>query len=119
MNNQECPGCGSSNFRVEDAAPPHNQKLICSGCDRFIKWLPSPKNIERHRDLKIRLESLKNKVGGWDSAFVNNLIQTLRLSERDGKIFKLSPRQLESLEKIEGKFLNSNPQNSVTKGGVR
>lgn len=119
MINQQCPSCGSSRFQVKDAPPPHNQKLVCSGCDRFIKWLPKPKNIDRHRELKIRLESLKNKVNGWESIFINDLIKNLRIAERDGKIFKLSPRQLESLEKIEGKFLNSNPQNSVTKGGVR
>ena len=114
-----CPGCGSKNFRVEDAPPPHAQKLICSGCDRFIKWLPKPKNIDRHRELKIRLESLKNKVNGWESIFINDLTKCLRISERDGKIFKLSPRQSECLEKIEGKILTVNPQNSVIKGGVR
>jgi hypothetical protein len=43
----------------------------------------------------------------------------LRLSERDGKIFKLSPRQIEFLEKIEGKLLTVNPQNSGTRGGAR
>jgi hypothetical protein len=115
----QCPGCGSTNFQIEDAPPPHSQKLICLGCDRFIKWLPKTKNVDRHRELKIRLEFLKNKVGGWDSAFIGNLIQNLRLSERDGKIFKLSPRQLEFLEKIEGKLLISNPKNSVINGGVR
>ena len=115
----QCPGCGSKNFRVDPAPAPHNQKLVCSDCDRFIKWLPKPKTIERHQNLKIRLESLKGKVGGWDSAFVNNLIQTLRLSERDGKIFKLSPRQLETLVKIEGKLLTVNPPNSVINGGAR
>ena len=115
----QCPSCGSTNFQVEDAAPPHNQKLICVACDRFVKWLPKPKNIERHRELKIRLEFLKNKVGGWDSAFIGNLIQNLRLSERDGKIFKLSPRQLETLEKIEGKLLTSKPQNLGIEGGAR
>jgi hypothetical protein len=100
----KCPGCGSTNFQIEGAPPPHNKKLICSDCDRFIKWIPSPKNIERHRELKIRLQSLKDKTSGWGSIFINDLIKNLRLSERDGKIFKLSPRQLETLEKIEGKF---------------
>jgi hypothetical protein len=119
MNNQQCPSCGSIKFQCVDAPPPHTQKLICSGCDRFIKWLPSPKNIERHRILKIRLESLKDKTSGWESIFINDLIKNLRIAERDGKIFKLSPRQLECLEKIEGKFLISNPQNSGTRGGAR
>ena len=100
-----CPGCGSNNFRVEDAAPPHSQKLICVDCDRFIKWLPKPKNIERHQNLKSRLESLKDQCSGWGSIFINDLIKNLRIAERDGKLFKLSPRQLESLEKIEGKFI--------------
>ena len=115
----QCPSCGSKNFRVEDAAPPHSQKLICVDCDRHIKWLPKPKNIERHRILKIRLESLKNKVNGWESIFINDLIKNLRITERDGKIFKLSPRQLETLEKIEGKSLTVNPQNLDINGGVR
>ena len=114
-----CPGCGSNRFQVKDAPPPHNQKLICGDCDRFIKWVPSPKNIERHRELKIRLESLKDKSSGWGAIFVNDLTKNLRISERDGKIFKLSPRQLETLEKIEGKLSNSNPQNSVIEGGVQ
>jgi hypothetical protein len=114
-----CPGCGSTNFQIEDAAPPHNQKLICSGCDRFLKWLPKPKNIERHRILKIRLESLKDQSSGWEAIFINDLTKNLRISERDGKIFKLSPRQLEFLEKIEGKLLTVNPQNSGTRGGAR
>jgi hypothetical protein len=119
MNNQQCPSCGSIKFQCVDAPPPHNQKLICSGCDRFLKWLPKPKNIERHRILKIRLESLKDKTSGWESIFINDLIKNLRIAERDGKLFKLSPRQLETLEKIEGKFLISNPQNSGTRGGAR
>ncbi|MCB8762182.1 hypothetical protein [Planktothrix agardhii] len=118
MNNQ-CPGCGSNRFQCVDAPPPHAQKLICSDCDRFIKWLPSPKNIERHRILKIRLESLKDKTSGWGSIFINDLIKNLRIAERDGKIFKLSPRQLETLEKIEGKTSTVNPKNSGIKGGVR
>jgi hypothetical protein len=114
-----CPGCGSNRFQIVDAAPPHSQKLICSDCDRFVKWIPKPKNVERHRILKIRLESLKDKTSNWESIFVNDLIKNLRLSERDGKLFKLSPRQLEFLEKIEGKLLISNPQNLVSEGGVR
>jgi len=114
-----CPGCGSNNFQIEDAPPPHSQKLICLGCDRFIKWLPKPKNIERHQNLKLRLESLKDQSSGWESIFINDLTKNLRIAERDGKIFKLSPRQLENLEKIEGKFLISNPQNSGTRGGAR
>ena len=105
MNNQQCPECGSSRFQVKDAPPPHNQKLICGDCDRFIKWVPSPKNIERHRDLKNRLENLKDKASNWESIFVNDLIKNLRIAERDGKLFKLSPRQMETLEKIEGKFI--------------
>ena len=119
MINQQCPSCGSSRFQVKDAPPPHNQKLVCSGCDRFIKWLPKPKTIERHQNLKLRLESLKDQCSGWESIFINDLIKNLRIAERDGKIFKLSPRQLECLEKIEGKFLISNPQNSGTRGGAR
>jgi hypothetical protein len=115
----QCPECGSNNFEIQDAPAPHSQKIICSDCDRFIQWLPSPKNIERHRELKIRLESLKGKVGGWESIFINDLTKNLRISERDGKIFKLSPRQLETLEKIEGKLSISNPQNSVFEGGAR
>jgi hypothetical protein len=114
-----CPSCGLTNFQIEDAAPPHNQKLICLGCDRFLKWIPSPKNIDRHRELKNRLENLKDKVNGWEAIFVNGLIKNLRISERDGKIFKLSPRQSEFLEKIEGKFLTVNPHNSVVEGGAR
>ena len=100
----KCPGCGSTNFQCVDAPAPHNQKLICVDCDRFIKWLPKPKNIERHRELKIRLESLKDQCSGWESIFINDLTKNLRIAERDGKLFKLSPRQLETLEKIEGKF---------------
>jgi hypothetical protein len=115
----QCPGCGSTNFQIEDAAPPHNQKLICVDCDRFLKWLPKPKNIERHQNLKLRLESLKDQSSGWESIFINDLIKNLRIAERDGKIFKLSPRQLEFLEKIEGKLLTVNPQNLVSEGGVR
>jgi hypothetical protein len=115
----QCPGCGSTNFQIEDAPPPHNQKLVCSDCDRHIKWLPKTKNIERHQNLKLRLETLKDKTSGWEAIFVNDLIKNLRISERDGKLFKLSPRQLEFLEKIEGKLLISNPQNSVINGGAR
>ena len=119
MNNQQCPECGSSRFQVKDAPPPHNQKLICGDCDRFIKWVPSPKNIERHRNLKIRLETLKDKTSGWGSIFINDLIKNLRIAERDGKIFKLSPRQLETLEKIEGKLLTNNTPNLNVTGGVQ
>ena len=115
----KCPGCGFNKFLIKDAPAPHAQKLICSDCDRFIKWLPKPKNIERHQNLKLRLESLKDQCSNWESIFVNDLIKNLRISERDGKIFKLSPRQSETLEKIEGKILTVNPQNLDIKGGAR
>ena len=115
----QCPGCGSNNFRVEDAPAPHNQKLVCSDCDRFIKWIPKPKTIERHQNLKIRLETLKDETSGWGAIFVNDLTKCLRIAERDGKLFKISPRQLETLEKIEGKILTVNPQNLGIKGGAR
>jgi hypothetical protein len=113
----QCPGCGSTNFHIVDAAPPHNQKLICVDCDRFIKWLPKTKNVERHRELKNRLENLKDKTSGWESIFVNGLIKNLRIAERDGKIFKLSPRQSECLEKIEVKIPKNIPLDSTVKGG--
>jgi hypothetical protein len=100
----QCPSCGSNRFQIEDAPAPHNQKLICVDCDRFLKWLPKPKNVDRHRELKNRLETLKDNVNGWEAIFINDLTKNLKISERDGKIFKLSPRQLETLEKIEGKF---------------
>jgi len=119
INSNKCPSCGSNQFQISEAQPPHGQKLICSDCGRFIKWLPSRKNVETHQNLKARLESLKGKVSGWDSAFVDSLLQKIRISERDGRIFKLSPRQLECLKNIEGKFLTLNHQSLDVKGGAR
>ena len=100
----KCPQCGSDSPQVTDAAPPHGQKVTCSDCGRFVRWLPSSQNIERHRNLKDRLKALQGRVNGWDSAFVNNLIEKIRIAERAGKIFKLSPRQSEQLQRIEEKF---------------
>ncbi|MFM6398366.1 hypothetical protein, partial [Planktothrix sp.] len=90
-----CPNCGSNQLQSVAAQPPHGQKLVCSDCGRFIKWLPSPKNIAAQENLKTRLDALKDKVSGWDLGFINSLLQKLRISERDGKVFKISPRQLE------------------------
>lgn len=96
-----CPSCGSARLQVESATGLHSQKLVCSCCQRFIKWLPSPATIERHENLKARLNALKGRVGGWDSAFINDLIHQLKIAECDGKIFRLSPRQSEQLKRIE------------------
>lgn len=119
ININKCPNCGSTQFQTSEAQPPHGQKLICGNCNRFIKWLPKQKNLAQHQNLKSRLEALKDKVGGWDSAFVNDLIKNLRIAERDGKIFKLSPRQSECLQNIEGKFSSINPQSLDINGGAR
>lgn len=101
----ECPSCGSQQLQIENAAPPHGQKIICCECGRFIRWIPSPATIECHQNLKARLEVLKDKVGGWDSAFVKNLIHHFKLAEQGGKILKLSPRQSEQLQRIEVIYL--------------
>lgn len=104
----QCPQCGSESLQVEPPTPPHGQKVVCNECGRFIRWLPSPANIERHRNLKERLKALQGRTFGWDSAFIDSLLQKIKIAERDEKIFKISPRQLEQLQKIEEKLSSKN-----------
>ena len=111
--------CGSPNLQTVDATPPHGQKLSCGDCGKFIKFQPKSKNAHFHQEIKFRLDSLKDKVSGWDSIFINSLIQQVRITERNGKIFKISPRQSECLKKIEGKLLINNTPNLDTTGGAR
>ena len=53
-----------------------------------------------HRDLVlyISLDGLR----GWDAMFIRNLQQRARICKRDGKRFKLSDRQINQWQRIEG-----------------
>lgn len=34
-----CPNCGGSAGKLGEGKGPHAAKIVCSSCDRFIKWL--------------------------------------------------------------------------------
>ena len=100
-----CPHCQSTNIKVIETSGPHHAKLICGDCEKFICWLPSPATIEKERKMRERLERLRRlEPKGWNGIFVRDLSHRSAIAHREGKRFKLSPKQLAHLERIESEL---------------
>ena len=74
----------------------HYAALKCGGCDCFITWMKKPETEEKRRNLAVRLDKLAGKQGltNWEREFLESLQRTK----------KLSPRQQETLTRIEAKL---------------
>ena len=44
---QPCPSCGGRERVQGEGAGPHYARLVCA-CGRFVRWLPTPKDANRH-----------------------------------------------------------------------
>lgn len=76
---------------------PHHGKETCSVCNRFIRWVPKPENVERQRQNGERIVALRNRedLTSWERGFVSTL---------DGQGPKVSPKQQAILDKLAAKY---------------
>jgi len=87
MKEDFCKYCGG--LELEEVLTPeghHYGKLVCTDCDRFVKWISDP-NVMSHKDkCKLALSQADK------SSFIEKLRRDF---EKKGT---LSPRQLECVE---------------------
>jgi hypothetical protein len=71
----------------------HYAELRCACCGSFMRWLPSPQNIERRKANAFRLAKLQMLPGltAWEHEFLRSL------ANQGGK---LSPKQQEVFDRL-------------------
>ena len=74
---------------------PHYAALKCGQCDRFLDWMPIPGTEGKRRDTSARVNRLLklSSLTQWEKDFLASI----------AKQKKLSPKQQETLAKIEAK----------------
>src|SRR5437763_6869757 len=60
-----CPACGTMAFpRLEPGTGPHVSKAVCTGCNKFIKWLPKRGEPRMHASInRVTLLGTISKYG--------------------------------------------------------
>ena len=92
---------------------PHYAKLVCSDCDRFLKWEPHPDTIQlqkRNGAILTGLSKVPN-LPPWERQFVRDLVTHKHIS----------PKQQETLNLLEGTYLKGPALNDSKHGdeGIR
>lgn len=99
---ESCPHCGSTNLVTTDGVPPHAGQIRCGACNAHLRWVPSQRSHTHHQEYRERIDRLLSKpLRGWSGTFIRDLEKQWRVCDRDGKKFKLSPRQENHLARIE------------------
>jgi recombinational DNA repair protein (RecF pathway) len=81
---------------VPEKRGPHYAKEVCSDCRKFLRWLPKPETIQRHKANMDLLNDLvhRDNLTGWERQFVRDLCTHKHLS----------PRQQEKLDLLRDKY---------------
>lgn len=92
-----CPSCGFERASIVRMAKGHSHyaALKCGQCDRFLDWMPKPATEGKRRDTAIKVDRLLKSLGltQWEKGFLATI----------AKQKKVSPKQQETLAKIEAK----------------
>ena len=77
---------------IEPPGSVHFGKEICRNCDRVLRWIPKPENVERRRVTAYRVAkmSMLPNLSPWQSKFLSSVIRQK----------KFSPKQTEVLERL-------------------
>ena len=63
----------------------HHSKLVCSHCNHFIKWLPSPEK-QKKRDMVCNLckelEKYKSNLNEYESLFISDMPKKKHYTEK-------------------------------------
>jgi hypothetical protein len=72
----------------------HYAKAVCSGCNQFVRWLPSPDTVARKEQNAFRLAKLAMlpNLSSWAREFIRSL----------AKQKKFSPKQQAKLDELWG-----------------
>lgn len=96
-NFESCPSCGSNRLNTVQmpSGCKHHAAIRCAGCDRFLKWTQSPGNKEKRQQREAAISQLLQspKLTDWEKGFLESV-------QNKGK---LSPKQSETLSRIEMK----------------
>lgn len=77
-----CKSCKSDKAKIVDGVGPHKFKLVCTYCDRFIKWY----SIPFHQNEK--LAKLQTKaLTPWENNFITSIKENDKLSEKQHACF--------------------------------
>lgn len=97
---QRCNKCGSLEQKtvILPDSHIHYARLECAGCEKWVKWLPSPQTIQKRAiDMAtIRLLAQVEDISlpDWDAQLIMSCIDRLK----DDK--SLTPNQAEQLSRI-------------------
>lgn len=71
---------------------PHYAKLVCSDCQRFLRWEPHPKTIRQETEnarILTELSKLEN-LGSWEREFIRDITTHKHLSpKQQAKLLEL------------------------------
>jgi len=81
---------------IEPPGSVHFAREVCRNCDRVLRWLPKPQNLEHRRFNALRIARLLMSGGlsEWERKFMKSI----------APLKKLSPRQTAVLDKLLEKF---------------
>lgn len=95
-----CPSCNCDRtaeivLRINEENK-HYSRIVCSGCERFVKWGKHPKTVERENQLQAKLNQIQDNahlLTDWEAQFIVSVVEQR----------KHSPKQLEIIDRIFGK----------------
>ena len=81
----------------EPPGTPHYSREVCLQCGAFLRWLPSPKTIERQKlnAFKLTKLSMHPDLNDWERDFLKSISAQKHLS----------PKQQAVLDKLVAKYL--------------
>jgi hypothetical protein len=85
------PACEHLNTRIQQlASGPHHAKEICSDCDKVLRWLPKPKNVERRRVTAFRVAKMLPAPGltHWEARFLSSVSRQRRFSPKQAAVLE-------------------------------
>jgi hypothetical protein len=93
--------CKHRTTRVEEMPPgsAHRVREVCATCGCWLRWLPSPANVERRtlNSFKLGRLGMCEGLSKWERRFVGDVL----------KLAKLSPRQQVLVERLCREYLEA------------
>jgi hypothetical protein len=81
-----------THIAIEPPGSVHFAREVCRNCDRLLRWVPRPENVERRRVSAYRIAKMLMAPGltKWETQFLSSVARQQ----------KFSPRQAAVLERI-------------------
>lgn len=85
----------NSRIKIDGPFGPHEAKMVCSECGKFVEWIPKDKTIRAYMQRQEAIFLLlRGKLDGFEKSFLSSI----------GKVTKLSPKQELVYQRIKDKY---------------